>query len=548
MTRGVGASSALFTLVLFIGSWGCRDGIAARLQLDDAGAPAAAPPSAIASAQPAAAGAGVIGCSQFASSLRHGTFPFRGLMQQSSAIYTGPSGLGIRYLAVQPSQAAAPYPTVVFFNGTSQVSPDWPAQLLVSTSSALCNRAALVFFDYPGVGGTTYPGDAAFTFDNVAETVYGLLASLSGSHALKVGVVDPAGWSLGTSSAVKFGVLAAHNESFRASGMSIGSFLLIAATSGGDLHSSTAVTPATCGTLKAAAASAAPATEPTAGAAGVAGVAGAAGAATTYFPAVGNQAMCATSVLDQLLVQSTYEAGSDIKGEFARLTFPYQFEAPEGAPQSPYGAGAPPTVCAATISGLAVTALCDLQAVKPIESQCAASATSVCSTTLALLEANREQSPYLDDIAYDVYFGQREMSFSFAYASCTSASATSWQSTGCQFNPHQTGNLLYRPQLVVDGSPCQTVQTASANASPAIVGCPGLTGAVKGARFYVWNGQEDLLIRPDYGQVLCTWLSNHGFPCTYSTFPNAGHAVLFSDAAAMYRQLVAAVAASTGAR
>jgi pimeloyl-ACP methyl ester carboxylesterase len=541
MKRGVGSSSALFTLVLFIGSWGCHSGIAAQLQLVDAGA--SVPTSTFSSAGPAATGEGVISCSQFSSSLRRGTFPFRSLMQQFSAIYTGANSLSIRYLAVQPSHAATPYPTVVFFNGTSQIAPDWPAQLLVATSSALCNHAALVFFDYPGIGGTAYAGDTAFTFDNVSATVYDLLAALSSSHALKVGVVDPAGWSLGTASAIKFGVLAAHNQSFKASGMSIGSFLLIAANSGGDLHSSTTVTPATCGTIKAGAA-AAVGTEPAANGANAANIADIANAALTYFPAIGNQAMCATSVLDQLLVETTYVAGRDIKAEFARLTFPYQFEVPAGQQQSPYGAGNPPTVCATTLSGPAVAALCNLQTATPIESQCAASATSECSNTLALLEANREQSPYLDDIAYDVYFGEREMSFSFAYASCSSASATSWQSTNCQFNPHQTGAPLYRPQLIVDGSPCQTVQTTSANASPTIVGCPGLTGAVKGAKFYVWNGEEDLLIRPDYGQVLCTWLTNHDFPCTYNTFPNAGHAVLFTYATTMYRQLAAAIAAS----
>ncbi len=543
MKKGAGWSSALFTLVLFIGSWGCRSGIAAQLQLGDSGA--SGPLSAVASAQPAVSSPGVITCSQFASSLRRGTYPFRSLMQQFSATYTGANSLGIRYLAVQPGPAATAYPTVVFFNGTSQIAPDWPAQMLVSTGSALCNHAALVFFDYPGVGGTTYPGDTAFTFDNVSATVYDLLASLKSSHALNVTVVDPAGWSLGTAAAIKFGVLAAHNDSFKASGMSIGSFFLVAVKPGGDLHSSSTVAPQSCGAIKSAAAD----DDATATAAATSPAAPDARAgATTYYPATGAQAMCATSVLSQLLVKSTYDAALDIKNEFARLTFPYVDVVPSGKPQTPYGAGDPPTVCATSLSGLDVEALCNLQTAKPIETQCVASATSVCGSTLALLDANRAQSPYVGGISYDDYLGEREMIFTFDYASCSSASATSWQSIGCQFNPNQTGNQLYDPELIVDGSPCQTVLTTSANASPAIQGCPGLTGSVKGAKFYVWNGEEDLLIRPDYGQVLCTWLSNHDFPCTYRTFPNAGHGVLFTWATTMYPQLAAAIAASVSAR
>jgi hypothetical protein len=51
--------------------------------------------------------------------------------------------------------------------------------------------------------------------------------------------------------------------------------------------------------------------------------------------------------------------------------------------------------------------------------------------------------PYVGGISYDEYYGQRAMVFHFDYASCSSASATSWQSTGCQFNQNQTGNKLY---------------------------------------------------------------------------------------------------------
>jgi pimeloyl-ACP methyl ester carboxylesterase len=506
MKKGVVSSLALLTLVLSVGTWGCREVFAA----DQA----------------------VITCSEFASTLRHGSYPFRSLMQSFSATFTGASSQSIRYLAVKPSAGLTTYPTVVFFNGTSQITPDWPAEMLVSPGAALCNHAALVFFDYPGVGGTTYPGEAAFTFDKVAETVYDLLASLKSSGALTIGQVDPAGWSLGTAAALKFGTLAAHNESFRKSGMSIGAFFLIGVKAGGDIHSSTTVSPLSCGKgAQDAMQSQAPLPE--------------AGTGITYYPAIGNQAMCATSVLDQLLVKADYEAALQIKNEFAKLTFPY---VESGSQQAPYGTGDPATVCAATISGLEVEALCNIAADKPVETACDASASSLCATTLALFDANREERPYIDNISYDDYYGERAMIFHFDYATCSSASTTAWQSTGCQFNPHQTGNQLYEPQLVVDGSPCITVQTVSENAAPVVQSCPGISRApFAGVKFYVWNGQQDLLIRNDYGKALCNWLADNNFPCTYHSFANAGHAVLFTYASTLYQEMATALASSDGA-
>ena len=51
-------------------------------------------------------------------------------------IFTASTGQSIRYLAVKPGAGAgANYPTVVFFNGTSQLTPDWPAGMLASSGS-----------------------------------------------------------------------------------------------------------------------------------------------------------------------------------------------------------------------------------------------------------------------------------------------------------------------------------------------------------------------------------------------------------------------------
>jgi pimeloyl-ACP methyl ester carboxylesterase len=541
MKRGA-FSSVAFILVLSVLTWGCRSGVAAKPQL---GGVAGAKSKPVAQKPAVSAGQGVITCSEFAAALQSGTYPFRTLMQSSSATYTGANLESIRYLAVQPGTGSTGYPTVVFFNGTSQVTPDWPVGMLVSSSGALCDQAALVFFDYPGIGGTTYPGETAFTFDKVSETVYDLLASFNSSGTLTVTEVDPAGWSLGTASAIKFAVLAANNQSFKSSGMSIGKLFLIAVKSGGDIQSSAATAPSSC-TTAATRSTPSKRSTPTSG------------LGTTYYPAIGNQAMCSTSVLNQLLTKADYEGGVKLKNEFAQLMFPYVYQVPASQPQSPYGSitsqfpygsGDPATICAMTISGLAVKSLCNLEKDQPLETECDSNSASTCATALALFDANREESPYLDNISYDDFYGERAMIFHFDYASCSSASTTSWQSTGCQFNPNQTGDPLYNSALLVDGSPCLTVQTTSADASPTIQSCPGISSAsLDGVKFYIWNGEEDLLIRHDYGQVFCTWLTNNKFPCTYQTFAKAGHAVLFNQASTIYDEMVAALATSASAR
>lgn len=542
MQRGA-SSSLAFTLALSFAAWGCGSGIAPKPHTTPASPDSQKTPAAH---QPGTTETtGVVTCSAFAAALRTGTYPFRSLMQSSSSTYTGTNGLAVRFLAVQPGTNATEYPTVVFFDGTSQITPDWPVGMLVSATGALCDQGALVFFDYPGVGGTTYPGDLSFTFDKVSETVYGLLSSLTTSGSLQVTRVDPAGWSLGTASALKFATLAGYNAAFKASGMSIGSLFLIATKSGGDLHSSPAAAPSTCSTS-----STGEATAP--------GAARAA-AATTYYPAIGNQAMCATTLLGQMLTEADYEAGVELKQEFGKITFPYVYQVPAGGAKSPlgtnvsqlpYGSGDPSNICAMSLGdyGITIKSLCDLKNGWSLTTQCDALPDSVCASTLTLLDKNREEAPYLNDISYKDYYGERQMIFHFDYAVCDSASSTSWTSEQCEFNSNQTGEQLYNSNLVVDGSPCQTSQTVSEDASPQIDGCPGLSGAPNFDRvdFYIWNGEEDLLIRHDYGKVFCDWLSANHFDCTYHTFANAGHAVLFNEASTIYEEMLAAL--TTGAK
>ena len=200
------------------------------------------------------------------------------VMQNYSSTYTNSAnGQTIRFLAVKPTSTnAGNYDTLVFFNGTSQITPDWPVAMLVSStdSSALCDHKGLVFSDYPGIGGTTQPADADFTFDNISSDVYNLLVSLNSSEGFNIKSIDPTGWSLGTEAALKFTALATSNSAFAGNGMRINKLFLMATKPGGDLQSAGAATPTSCS---------GPAPGPAPGA--------------TYYNASGNQAMCVTSIL-----------------------------------------------------------------------------------------------------------------------------------------------------------------------------------------------------------------------------------------------------------
>jgi hypothetical protein len=176
---------------------------------------------------------------------------------------------------------------------------------------------------------------------------------------------------------------------------------------------------------------------------------------------------------------------------------------PAAVPQASYGPGSQPSICAATVSGATVQALCNVAASQAIETQCAASPNPVCATTLALLAANHPASPYSPGLLYEEFDGQRAIIFHYNYASCSSASTSAWESTGCENNLNQTASALYDPAMVIDGSPCLTVQTVSA--ARTVESCPGESPQLKKAKFYVWAGLEDLVIRHDYGQALCTW-------------------------------------------
>ena len=85
-----------------------------------------------------ASAAGTVSCATFAAALRDTTqtSPFRTVMQNYSSTYTNSAnGQTIRFLAVKPTSTnAGNYDTLVFFNGTSQITPDWPVAMLASST------------------------------------------------------------------------------------------------------------------------------------------------------------------------------------------------------------------------------------------------------------------------------------------------------------------------------------------------------------------------------------------------------------------------------
>jgi pimeloyl-ACP methyl ester carboxylesterase len=459
----------------------------------------------------AAQAAGVVSCATFAAALRNTSqsSPFLTVMLNYSSTYQNTAnGQTIRYLAVRPTNTnAGNYETLVFFNGTSQITPDWPVNLLAGNTTALCDNNALVFTDYPGVGGTAQPADTAFTFDNISYNVYNLLASLNDSQGFNIKSINPTGWSLGTESALKFAALATWNSGFSGRGMRINKLFLIAPKSGGDLLSNGAVTPSTCST-------ASPGPAP----------------GTAYFDATGNQAMCVTTVFSQLLNLKTdlqWEAGTLLKATMVGLLFP-TLDA-SGNPQGPYGPNDPADICAASLSssGYDVSSLCDLQTSTSLATACTVSP-STCTAARSLFETNRSGStnPYRADISYPQYLGERRLTFTFGYGSCSSASTASWQSTDCNFNPTQVHSDLYLPALVVNGSPCTTIETTDGGA-PVVTDCAQFATRLGG--ILIFNGAQDMFIRHDYGTALCNWFNASGWaPCTVTTYNNAGHGVPFS--------------------
>ncbi|HVA34461.1 MAG TPA: alpha/beta hydrolase [Candidatus Baltobacteraceae bacterium] len=130
------------------------------------------------------------------------------------------TGDGVEYLVV--GDGAKGNDVLVYFPGTGQILPGWPAQLITNSTYSpkiasvpgfrknqdgkvsLCHDYRLVFFDYPGVGRTKA---VTFTKDDVASDVDAMLEDVAVKFGISTDSVDPVGWSLGTTNALKYAFL-----------------------------------------------------------------------------------------------------------------------------------------------------------------------------------------------------------------------------------------------------------------------------------------------------------------------------------------------------
>ncbi len=147
---------------------------------------------------------------------------------------------------------------LVMFPGTGQILTGWPVQMLTNstyspliTKSAaydpledgavsLCHDYRIALFDYPGVGLTPINGNV--TRDMIASDVDAMLNDATTRFGISTNVVDPVGWSLGTTNAEKYAVLSPVSRPTR----TIHNVILIAAGPGGSQQAQVGGDSASC--------------------------------------------------------------------------------------------------------------------------------------------------------------------------------------------------------------------------------------------------------------------------------------------------------------
>lgn len=175
------------------------------------GAPVA--PLGAAAASKAAAKTGVVACSSIRS--------LADLGGQVKTYQNPSTGDSIEYLVI--GDGARSKDMLVMFPGTGQIMAGWPVQLVTNKKyspkiagtigykpaedgrASLCHDYHLLLFDYPGVGATAYVPN--LTRDRIANDVDALLEEVGRTTGLDTNLVDPTGWSLGTTMALKFAFL-----------------------------------------------------------------------------------------------------------------------------------------------------------------------------------------------------------------------------------------------------------------------------------------------------------------------------------------------------
>jgi pimeloyl-ACP methyl ester carboxylesterase len=145
----------------------------------------------------------------------------RALHSQIAYVRNAATGDTLEYLVI--GDGALTKDVLVMFPGTGQIMTGWPVQMITNStyspkivhtygykkredgSVSLCHDYRLVLFDYPGVGGSPYAANA--THDRVARDVDAMLEAVSKGYGISTDTIDPVGWSLGTTYALKYAFL-----------------------------------------------------------------------------------------------------------------------------------------------------------------------------------------------------------------------------------------------------------------------------------------------------------------------------------------------------
>jgi len=104
---------------------------------------------------------------------------------------------------------------ILFIPGTNAVLPDWPVQLFTNSTASpdlkrefpkaqnsLCSEFALIFIDFPGVGGSQLGG--TLTFKTVALDISDVVTAVVNNFGINIKKLHLFGWSLGSLVALRF--------------------------------------------------------------------------------------------------------------------------------------------------------------------------------------------------------------------------------------------------------------------------------------------------------------------------------------------------------
>ncbi len=385
-----------------------------------------------------------------------------------SLVYiTNPStGDQVDYVVI--GDGAASSEVLLLFNGTGQILPDWPLQMITNSTYSprivhtlgykrsqdgpvsLCHNYRMVLFDYPGVGRNSLRGRQV-TKDMIASDADAILQDATTRYGISTDVVDPVGWSLGTTDALKYSLLSPVARPSR----TIHNILLIATDPGGY---------------------------------------------TTGEPSP-NEAPCVDTLFEALKTADNFQLKFRLSGASLKLTFPY---AGQTARNSGTNSG-----CTATIKGNNVS----LSVVPDCTSA------NNCTPLIRISLLNRLTFPWIitRGVGHQVYLQQRAQGNDWGVDYCSSA-GPGFTSIDC----HNYGPIL---QSDTNGGICKT-DTTRLN-FPIAERCVhfDMTGKI-----LVLNGREDLFVQFTYGKTFVDEYNreNGDGAAIRMTYPGAaGHGILF---------------------